>query len=130
MDQGTLVRDEIDAGAEFVRRFGRYAPVAAAFWLRAADKLGRYLYIASDQFTDRNTPAAYTEVARVIREMGDPNLDPFRVKVVRMDNPVVRSVMEIYQQYKGRPPARYEATSLGDVAVDDLYIYPQPVSTV
>ena len=40
MDRGTLVKEEIDAGAEF----DRFAPIKAAFWLKASGDDFRYLY--------------------------------------------------------------------------------------
>jgi hypothetical protein len=33
MDQGQLVSEEIDAGAELVRRLDQHVPVKAAFWV-------------------------------------------------------------------------------------------------
>jgi hypothetical protein len=40
--------EEIDAGAELVREFEKYAPVTVAFWLKESDDEHRHLYIASD----------------------------------------------------------------------------------
>ena len=38
MDQGPLVREEIDEGAKLAREFDRYAPVKVVFWLKASDE--------------------------------------------------------------------------------------------
>ena len=38
MDQGQLVSEEIDAGAELVRRLDRYVPVKAAFWVKDSEE--------------------------------------------------------------------------------------------
>ena len=59
MDQGQLVSEEIDAGAELVRRLDQYVPVKAAFWVKDSEEGQWYLYIASDQITDTNLGAAY-----------------------------------------------------------------------
>jgi hypothetical protein len=38
MDQGQLVSEEIDAGAELVRRLDQYVPVKAAFWVKDSEE--------------------------------------------------------------------------------------------
>ncbi len=65
MDQGQLVSEEIDVGAELVRRLDQYVPVKAAFWVKASEEKQWYLYIASDQITDTNRGAAYGQVLRL-----------------------------------------------------------------
>jgi hypothetical protein len=47
MDQGPLVKEEIEAGATLAREFDRYAPVKAAFWLKESDNPYRYLYLGA-----------------------------------------------------------------------------------
>jgi len=126
MDQAPLVREEIEAGAEFIRRCGQYAPVAAAYWLKGSDEENRHFYVASDRFGDRNTLDAYGQALRVIKEMNDLNLRPLRLRVVGVDDPVVRAVLDFYHRYPGRALARYDDRLLGGVPVDEVYIYPQP----
>ena len=125
MDQGALVKEEIDAGAELIRRFEQFAPVKAAFWMKASEKPSRYLYIASDQINDKNFDLAYGEVIRIIKEMNDPNFDLFRVKVIGSNHPIARSVLDIYRRYPNSGAINYRGRFLGDIAVDDAYIYPQ-----
>ena len=129
MDPTPLVIDEIDAGAEFVKRFSRYQPVRAAYWLKASEEAVRYLHVAFDGLTDDTFDVAYGEVLRITNEMTDHYIDPFRVKLVGADDPVVRAVLDIYRRYPGRIPTRFNGSALGGVAVDAVYIYPQPAAT-
>jgi hypothetical protein len=128
MDQTPLVSDEIDAGAEFIRRLHGYRPVKAAFWLRRAEEGERYLHVALDGLTEHNINDAYVEVLRITQAMKDHYIDPFRVNLVTLDDPVVRAVLDIYRRFPGRVPPRYHGPVLGDVAVAEVYIYPQPAA--
>ncbi len=62
MDYGPLVREEIEEGAKLAREFDHYAPLKAAFWLKASDDDHRYLYLTSDQIDDTGVYSAYGEV--------------------------------------------------------------------
>jgi len=113
MDQEPLVTEQIEAGRKFIEEFDKYRPVQAAFWLKATEDSGWYLYVASDQITDENFDVAYGEVARASRSIRDPNLDLFRVKVVGVDDPRDKAALDVYQQYSGRAPARVRACQCG-----------------
>lgn len=69
MDQNSLVKEEIDFGADFVRRFDQYRPVKVAFWLRKSEEPRPYLYIASDQIDRDDIRAAYADVRHVSTAM-------------------------------------------------------------
>lgn len=127
MDQGPLVAEQIDAGALLARDFDRYKPVRAAFWLKQNEDSFWYLYIASDQIDGSNVDLAYGEVIRLVGEMNNPNFDPFRVKVIRADDPIAQSVLEIQAAYPAAKVAiRRNHVWVGRMLADELYIYPLP----
>jgi hypothetical protein len=128
MDQGPLVTEEIDAGAELVREFDKYAPVKVAFWLKASDEEQRYLYIASEQMNNTNLDVAYGEVLRLANQMKSPYLDPFRVKLISAENPLANAAAEINRRFPGRLATRVGGKSFGGITVEDVYIYPSPLS--
>jgi hypothetical protein len=117
--------DEIDAGAEFLRRLNAYRPVKAACWLRKSEDEERYLYVALDGLTAENTDAAYIQVLRITREMKDQYIDPFRVKLVSPDHRVAKAILDIYRHYAGRIPTRYNGRVFAGTAVTEVYIYPE-----
>jgi hypothetical protein len=125
MDTSALVTDEIDAGAEFLKRLNTYQPVQAACWLRAAESEERYLYVALDGLTVANSDIAYREVLRIAGEMKDHYIDPFRVKLIDTEHPVAKAVMEIYRRYPGRIPTRFTGRVFAGMAVAEVYVYPQ-----
>lgn len=127
MDQGPLVIEEIDAGAEFAREFDRYEPVKAAFWLKASDEDQRYLYLASDRIDDTNFDVAYGEVLRLANLFPSPYLDPFRVRVIGGGKPLARAAADLNNRFPGWMPIRLGGQSFGGIFVDDVYIYPSPL---
>ncbi len=128
MDQGPLVMEEIDAGAELVREFDRYRPVKAAFWLKISDENQRYLYISSDQIDDTNFDIAYGEVLRLTGTIRSPYLDPFRVKVIGGDDPLTLAAVQVNRLFPGPMASRFGSKLFGGVFVDDGYIYQLPLS--
>ena len=127
MDQGTLVIEETDAGAELAREFNKYEPIKAAFWVKASDEGQRYLYLASDRIDDSNFDVGYGEVLRLAEELQSPYLDPFRVKLINAADPLARAALDIHLRFPGRMGIRFGAKSFGGMNVDDVYIYPSPL---
>lgn len=121
-----MVNEEIDAGAELVRRFDDYEPVKAAFWLKASDDPHRFLYIASERVDDKNLDVAYGEVLRLADDMRSPYLNPFRVKLIDAEGPLAKAAVDINQRFLGRMATRFGGQSFGGISVDDVYIYPAP----
>jgi len=124
VDNGPLVREEIEAGEELARAFHLYQPLKAAFWLRAGDEEQRYLYLASDGIDDTNFDIAYGEILRLVRKIDSPDLDPFRVRVIGGDNALAIDAAEINTRYPDRVPRRSGSQMFGGLYVEDLYIYP------
>lgn len=126
MDQRALVIPQIDAGARLVNEFDQYAPVRAAFWLKAKDEGEWYLYLASDQIDDTNFDLAYGEVLRLTGSEPTPWLDPFQVKVISAHDRLAQAVLAILAGYPGKTAARYHGRELAGIPVDEVYIYPTP----
>ncbi len=128
MDQGPLVTEEIDAGAEMIRRFNQYAPIKVAFWLRAGgDDAPRSLYLTSDQIQDADVYDAYGETGRLIDEIDSPYLTVFNIKVIDGTDPLALSVAEINKNHPKRHGTRLRWQTFGDLFVEDIYIYPPSV---
>jgi hypothetical protein len=124
MDQASLVTEEIDAGAELVRRLEKTLSVEAAFWVKDAEGGPWYLYIASDQLRRGELDAAYREVLQLTWEMASPYFDALQVKLVPTSDPLAQAALEINQRFPGRIPTRFGGRSFGGTAVDGVYVYP------
>jgi len=127
MDQGPLVKEQIDAGARFLAEFQKYVPVQAAFWLKESDEGIWSLYVASDQITDDNFDLGYGEVVRITAALKDPWFDPFQVKLIGTDDPLAEAARDLLRRFPGRVPHRFPGQTFGGVAVDEVYLYPSPL---
>jgi hypothetical protein len=123
-----LVKEQIDAGARFLREFDKYAPVRVAFWLRKSDRRFGHLYVVSDQITAENFDFAYGEVVRLTGQMPDPYFDLFRVKVLGTDDPLAKAALDARHRYPGTVPIHWRDLYFGGVSADELYIYPLPIA--
>ena len=127
MDQGPLVKEEIEAGATLAREFDRYAPIKAAFWLKASDDPYRYLYLAYDRNNGPGVDVAYGEVLRLTTQIDSPDLDPFRVKLIGGEHPFALAAVDLLGSYPNPRGIRSGWKWFGDRGVDDLYVYPSPL---
>lgn len=128
MDSNTLVSAELNAGQQFIDQFDRVVPVKAAFWLRAEDEDGWYLYIASDAFENVGIHAANGEVVRIFRELQNPLLNLFQIKLVKASESPAREVIQEQQRRPLPVGTWYHGSSLGGIEIDGAYLYPSPVS--
>jgi hypothetical protein len=128
MDQGSLVTEQIDAGAKLASAFDQRIPLQAAFWLKTSEEGQWLLYLASDQINDSNFDVAYREVLQLLGRGPHIWLDPFQVKVRGIEDSAVKAVLAIQREYPDQLPLRLRNRMLGGVSVDDVYIYPMPVS--
>ena len=129
MGQELLVIEQIDAGADFVRDFNDYLPVAVACWVNPAESDNLFLYVASDEIDDSNFDVAYGEVRRILSGKKSPWLDRFQIKLVSSADPIARDAIEIRDRYPARTPTRYNGSSIGGTSIDSAYIYP-PLSAM
>ena len=130
MDQGPLVREKIDAGAKFLKRYQKHTALQAAFWLKPAED-GRWnLYIWSEKFSDENYDQPYLDVWRVAKTLHDPNFDPFEVKVLRRQNQLAQAAIDIYKRNPSRIPAHFGSRMFGGISVDGVYVYPPPAAAI
>src|SRR5665213_3309552 len=105
MDQESLVTESIDAGARFLRDFASFAPIRSAVWLREDDDGRWYLHIVSDGIDFHNYGVAYGEVLNAVKRMDNPKIDPFRVRIVPISDPIASRIQQILQrQITTTPP--------------------------
>jgi hypothetical protein len=126
MDQSTLVNPQIEAGKWMIDEFAKHYPVKAAYWLRSDEDGDWYLYLASDKINDANFDIAYGEVLRITSMSRNSWLNPFRVKVVGMDDSVARAIAAFTKNYPGTTPMLISGGTVGNVWMDGAIVYPPP----
>jgi hypothetical protein len=83
-----------------------------------------FLYIASNEVDGRGLAAAYRSLYTLVDSLGPLWVNRFELKLVEPRNPIARDVLGILNRYPSPLPTRYGGKRLGNVAVDDSYIYP------
>ena len=83
-----------------------------------------FLYVASKEVDEKGIKAAYHAIHIVMRDLGQLWVDRFEVKLVRPDHPITKDVLGILARFPGRSATRYGGKRLGNVSIDDSYIYP------
>jgi hypothetical protein len=128
MAQATLVGMQITEGQRLIERLPREGiPVTAAAWVKENDSGDWYLYIATPLVgEDGATRSAYGPVNTVLRKMQDEGfgLDFFDKKLLGPQDPVTRDIVAHRRGRPGGPPTPFRGAQLGDLAVDEAYIYP------
>ena len=129
MDQNSLVENQIDDGAKIIEKLRQSGfDIVAAWWMKASEEGQWFLYIASKEVAQKGIKAAYRSIHTVMGGLGQLWVDRFEVKLVGPENPITKDVLDILARYPGRLPTRYGGKKLGNVSIDDSYIYPLPVA--
>ncbi|WP_165069837.1 hypothetical protein [Paludisphaera rhizosphaerae] len=127
MDQAILVKEQITAGVELVRKVNAVMPISAAFWLKETDVPGWYLFIASDALENADPRKGYRIVREAVDAMNDGGIDLFQVKVIPSSNPFARAAREIVHGSTRTSPHWLGPTPFGDRLVEGACIYPANV---
>jgi hypothetical protein len=133
MDTCTLVESLIKGGQKLIEELRqRGFDVAAAFWLRASENGKWYFYIVSPVVDAEGAVNAYRRLHPLVWAMPQPfSIDPLEIKLIGPKNPIAQDVLRI----QSRPTAArgysigWPGKMLGNVYVDEAYLYPLPATT-
>lgn len=124
MDQATLVDHQIDDVPKLIDQLKRdNFDVKAAFWLYTSEADQWFLYLVSDVVAQQGITEAYIAVYKAMKRLTDLWIDPFEVKLVDPGDPVAKAVINFLSKQHARLPARVRRTNLGDVYIENAYIY-------
>jgi hypothetical protein len=128
MDQATLVEMQIADGRRLIDRLVREGiSVTAAGWAKETESGQWYLYLATSLVgEDGATRAAYRRVNAVIDEMQKEgfSIDPFEIKVIGPDDSIARDMEAHRSGRQTTIPTRFRGHELGDLAIEEAFIYP------
>ena len=130
MDQGPLVREQIDTGSKFLGEFAKFLPIDAAFWMKVSDEGTWYLHVASDRIDSHSISDAYDEVIRLASVLQDPEFDPFQVKLLSSADPVAQAAIDTVRRYPSLLPLRLRGQMFGGEFIDQVYLYPAATAAV
>lgn len=130
MAQATLVEMQIKEGQRLIDRLTKEGvAVTAAAWVKESESGDWYLYLATPLVTDDGGKRpAYHRVNEVIRELQKEGfgMDPFAKKVIGPHDPIAADLVANRDGRPGGPPTSFRGSRLGDLAVEEAFIYPQP----
>ena len=101
--------------------------VMAAAWVKESESGDWYLYLATPLVTEGGGKRpAYHRVNAVIREMQKEGfgMDPFEKKVVGPHDSIAKDMIANRGGRPGGPPTPFRGSRLGELYVDEAYIYP------
>jgi hypothetical protein len=125
MDTELLVGDRIADGRRLLAELSRGGfDVKVAFWVRTGEESLWHLYIASPTVVPANIGAAYGQLYTHLSRVPDLSWGLSEVRLVTPTNPVAAAAIALRDQNPGLLPIRYHGPRLGEVAVEEAYIYP------
>jgi hypothetical protein len=126
MDYELLVDEQIEAGKSLLAGLVHDGfDVTVAFWVRTSEEGLWFLYIGSTSVRTMSLADAYRVVYGVLRRIPNSEISISNVKIVDADNPIARSAIEVRDRYPARLPTRYNGKRLGNMSIEEAYIYPR-----
>jgi hypothetical protein len=127
MDTDTLVDKKIDGRKLLARLAKNGFAVAAACWVKTSEEERWFLYIASNAVDQKGLSAAYTDAYGALLSMDDPWISMGEIKLISPNHPIARDLVAILEKHSGRGPIRTNRPRIGDVGIEEGYIYPQEI---
>jgi hypothetical protein len=125
MATDTLVDVQFEEGRKLINLLAETGfDVTAACWVRTSEPDRWVLYIATDVVDRDGLHAAYLALNPVYRSIPDAWVLFSHVKLIGVDNPITRDILAIRGQLPTRSAIRSRRPYLGDVATEEVYVYP------
>jgi hypothetical protein len=126
MDQELLVDTQVEDGEKLLSHLVRSGfDVTVAFWvLTGVDRLW-FLYIASDTVDPTNIGKSYGKLNVALTQMSQISVSLSDVKLVHPSNPIARDAIALRDRKPARLPMHYRGKRLGDLSIEEAYIYPK-----
>jgi hypothetical protein len=127
MDNELLVETRIDDGQRLIDQLVRDGfPVGAVMWLKATEESPWLLYIASPA-VDLDKPGdSYGKVYASLSKVPNCSISLAEIKLINGTDPISRNAVALRdRRSRGKEPIRFKATRLGDLLVEEMYIYPR-----
>ncbi len=129
MDTSALVKDKFDDGRRLLVQLVREGfDVTLAFWLRFQfDEVGPLFYIASKVFDENSLHTAYRTLDESLHRITTPwrswnsVAEIVELRLLATDDPLVRGVLAIRDQYPGRK--RFRGIYIDNQLVEELVVY-------
>jgi hypothetical protein len=126
VDQELLVDNRINDGEKLLAQLVRSGfDVTVAFWVLTSEESSWFLYIGSTTVDPGTLGDAYRKMYASLTKVPDVSLSFSEVKLVHPSNPIARDAIAERDRRPGRIPVQYRGKRLGNMAVEEAYIYPK-----
>jgi len=129
MAEATLVDMQLKEGQRLIDRLAQEGiAVTAAAWVMESESQDWYLYRATPLVSEGGGKReAYHRVNEVIRKMQEEGfgMDPFAKKLIGSNDPIAKDLVAHREGRPGGLPTPFRGSQLGDLAVEEAYIYPR-----
>lgn len=126
MDTELLVDNRIEEGQKLVAELAIAGfEVSVAFWVKVADEGLWFLYVGSTSVEPSKIGDAYRTVYACLSKIPDSWVGMSEVKLIQADNPIAKDAIAIRDRQPGRMLVRLQGMRLGNLSIEDAYIYPR-----
>lgn len=134
MATDTLVENLLNDGRKLVEELSQGGfEVAAAAWLKASEDGKWRFYLISPLVDAEGHSKAYRRLHPLIWTRTQPfGIDPLEIRLLGSSHPIGRDVLAAIRNRVSAPlvsPIRWAGTRLGNVSIEEAYLYPVPVNT-
>jgi hypothetical protein len=124
-----LVESRIDDGKRLIDQLVRDGfGVTAAFWVKADEDGPWHLYVASPRVVPEKPGEAYAPLYASLSKIPDLQIHLSEIKLIDDANPIARDAVAVSNLYPRRRLTRYRGKRLGDLSIEEAYIYPTTIS--
>ena len=125
MDTEILVDQRVDGGRALLTQLGRDGiAVSVAFWVCTREELLWFFYIASDSFNRESIGQAYGAVNVSLNKISENRVTLSELRLVHPTSDIAVAAMALRKRPPGRPAIKLQRTRLGDVDIEEGFIYP------
>jgi hypothetical protein len=122
-----LVDSRVDDGEAIVDQLMRdNFQVTVAFWVKPGEDARWHLYIASPMVNAEKPGQAYPALYASLSKIPNSSVQLSEIKLVNDANPIARDAIMLRRQYPGMMPNKFPGKCLGDVPIEEAYVYPLP----
>ena len=127
MDTKLLVEKRIEDGQRLIDQLVRDGvEVRCASWIKTSEEGYWRLYIASPSFDPEKAGEAFQTAYASFSKIPDMWDSPSEICPINGTNLIARAVLEVRDRHAGKGSMRYHGTRLGNLAIEEAYIYPPP----
>jgi hypothetical protein len=128
MGQTSLVEMQLQAGQRVIERLGQEGiEIIAGCWAKESESGQWFLYLVTPLVgEDGATSQAYGRVSPLILKMHHEGnwIDPDEVKVIGPTDPIAKDVLGYRRHRPGRVLSWHRGYRLGEMDVEEAYVYP------